>query len=104
MLTMLDKYMPKIDGVKWTSPDGGLFLWLTVPEGLNTNEMFPEAINKEVAYVVGSAFDPEGVDHRSMRLNFSYPSMEQIEEGVKRLGKVIEEASKAGVQNTTVTP
>ena len=104
MLAMLEKYMPKLDGLSWTKPSGGLFLWLTVPEGLNTNEMFLDAISKEVAYVVGSAFDPEGLDAHSMRLNFSYPSMDQIEEGVKRLANVILEASKAGTVETTVTP
>jgi 2-aminoadipate transaminase len=89
MLARLEEYMPRIEGLKWTRPRGGLFLWLTLPHYMDTAEMFMEAIEKKVAYVVGSAFDPEGKEHNTMRLNFSFASKEQIDEGIKRLAEVI---------------
>ncbi len=92
MLDLLDKYMPKDKGVTWTKPDGGLFLWITLPDHIDTRELFKKAIEKKVAYVVGSAFYPNAEKVNSMRLNFSYPSFEDIEEGMKRLGEVINEA------------
>ncbi len=94
MLECLEKYMPKGKGVKWTKPDGGLFLWVTLPEHVDTGELFKKAIEHNVAFVIGSAFYPKGDKNNSFRVNFSYPSKEQIEEGVKRLGMVISEALK----------
>ncbi len=102
MIDMLEKYMKDIEGVKWTHPNGGLFLWVTVPDYIDTSEMFIDAVEKKVAYVVGSAFYPEEGGHNSMRLNFSYPSKEQIEEGIKRLSEVIKEYSNK--ENTVITP
>ncbi len=94
MIKLFHEHMPKLDGLKWTEPEGGLFLWFTLPEYMDTTEMFKEAAEeKKVAYVMGSAFDPEGKERNTMRINFSYASKEQIEEGVKRLSKLI--ASKA---------
>jgi 2-aminoadipate transaminase len=89
MLEKLKQYMPKIDGLHWTHPKGGLFLWVTLPGHMDAITMFADAVEKKVAYVVGSAFDPDGKDKQTFRINFSYPSMEQIEEGVKRLAQVI---------------
>ncbi len=89
MLEKLDEYMPDGKGLKWTKPDGGLFLWLTCPDYVNTEEMFYDAIKENVAYVVGSAFYGENPKYNSLRLNFSYPTLEEIDEGVKRLAKVI---------------
>lgn len=89
MLEKLDEYMPKMDGLKWTRPEGGLFLWITLPENMDACVMFKEAIDKNVAYVVGSAFDPQGKVRNTMRVNFSYASKEAIVEGVKRLAEVI---------------
>ncbi len=91
MLKMLDEYMPKDKGVSWTKPDGGLFLWVTMPEHVDCDEMFKVAIKENVAYVIGSAFYPKGDKKNSFRLNFSYPSKDDIVEGVKRLAKVINE-------------
>lgn len=87
MLKALKKHMPK--GVKWTKPEGGLFLWVRLPKNLSANELFPKAVEEKVAYVIGSAFHCDGKGQNSMRLNFSYPSEEQIEEGVKRLAAMI---------------
>jgi len=96
MLDAMDEYMP--EKVKWTRPEGGMFLWVTLPEDCDTVEMFKKAIEKKVAYVVGTAFYADGGGRRSMRMNFSYPTDEQIVGGVKRLAEVIrEEMREKGV-------
>ena len=89
MLEQLKKYMPP--GVTWTRPRGGLFLWVTMPESIDASEMLMAAIEKQVAYVAGSAFYPDGGGHNCFRMNFSYSSKAEIEEGVKRLAGVISE-------------
>jgi len=89
MLDMMDSEFPS--KVKWTRPDGGMFLWVTLPEGANAEEMFKRAIENKVAYVIGSAFFPNRDHKNTMRLNFTYSTEEQIQEGIKRLGKVIKE-------------
>lgn len=91
MLEQLDINLSGLPGVHWTRPEGGLFLWLTLPKGNNTTELFEKAIEKNVAYVPGSAFYPEGDDHTGMRLNFSYSDDEKTVEGVKRLSALIRE-------------
>lgn len=103
MLSMLSKYMPKLAGLKWTQPQGGLFLWVTLPEDMDAAEMFHAAIEKQVAYVVGTAFYPDGGGRNCFRMNFSYSSKQEIEEGVKRLGQVIG-AWKGGSESAIVTP
>lgn len=87
MLKALEDYMP--EGVTWTKPQGGLFLFVTCPEKINTTEMFKKAIDKKVAYVSGSSFYCDGTGHNTMRLNFSYCSKEMNVEGIKRLAEVI---------------
>ena len=89
MLKAMEDYFP--EGVKWTKPEGGLFLWVTLPEYIDTKEMFEDAIKNNIAYVVGTAFAGE---KNTMRLNFSYPSDEDIVEGIKRLTKVIKSRIK----------
>ncbi len=86
MLDSLEEHMPA--GVKWTHPDGGLFLWLTLPEHVDTVDMFEDAIAQKVAYVPGVSFYPKGGGHNTMRMNFSYATPELINEGVARLGMV----------------
>ncbi|MCX6711153.1 MAG: aminotransferase class I/II-fold pyridoxal phosphate-dependent enzyme, partial [Candidatus Woesearchaeota archaeon] len=91
MLDCLDVYMPKHPEVEWTKPEGGLFLWLSMPKQVDTNEMFNRAIEQEkVGFVPGYAFYHDGSVKNKMRLNFSYSSPEQIEEGIKRLGRIAE--------------
>ena len=87
MLDMLEDNMP--EGVTWTKPEGGMFLWTWVPESINTKEMFPTALEKKVAYVVGEAFYPDRSVKNAMRLNFTYSSDEEIKDGVKRLADTI---------------
>ncbi len=95
MLRALQRYMPVEEGVSWTKPQGGLFLWLRLPAGMNADELFHEALKQNVAYVIGSAFHCDGSGQNTMRLNFSYPSEEQIDEGIKRLANVVKSRLKA---------
>lgn len=95
MLDALEKHMPKREGIQWTHPDGGLFVWLTLPEGIDTEEMFPRALEKKVAYVVGKAFYVDGGGKNTMRLSFSVNTEEEIEEGIKRLSLVVRETLAA---------
>jgi 2-aminoadipate transaminase len=88
MLEAFRQYMPK--EVTWTEPEGGLFLFLTVPDHIDTGKLFLDAIKEKVAFVVGSAFYCNGEGKNTMRINFSYSSKERNIEGVKRLAKVIE--------------
>jgi 2-aminoadipate transaminase len=90
MLKALDLHIPKHPDIHWTRPEGGLFLWMRLPDYINTTEMFKKAIDENVAYVIGSAFYADGGGTNAMRLNFSFPSEYQIFEGVKRLAKVIQ--------------
>ena len=92
MLAALKKYMPA--GVKWTEPDGGLFLWVECPKHIDTEKMFETALKNKVAYVVGSAFYHDGSVKNNMRLNFSYATHEEIDEGIKRLAAAINDYGK----------
>ncbi|MDO8805389.1 MAG: PLP-dependent aminotransferase family protein [Elusimicrobiota bacterium] len=87
MVAALEKYMP--EGVTWTRPEGGLFLWVRLPEGMSADEMFADALKENVAYVIGSAFHCDGSGKNTMRLNFSYPTPEDIDEGIKRLATAV---------------
>ena len=86
MMDAMGKYFP--DGYVCYKPKGGMFAWVTLPKGIDTETMFLDAIKEKVAYVHGKAFHVNGGGERSMRLNFSYPSDEQIEIGMERLGNV----------------
>lgn len=90
MVEMLEKYMPKRFDLTWTKPEGGLFLWISLPSYIDTDKMVPKALEQKVAYVIGSAFYFDEPEHNAMRLNFSYANHEQIEVGIQRLAKVIE--------------
>ena len=89
MLGAFEKYMP--EGVTWTRPEGGLFLFLTLPEGYDAEELFQIAIEKNVAFVLGTVFFVNGGGKNTMRINFSYMSEEMNIEGVKRLADAIKE-------------
>jgi len=89
MLESLEENMP--EGVIWTRPHGGLFLWVELPEGCNTVEMFEAAKKNKVAYVPGVSFYPNGGGENTMRLNFSYCKPEKINEGISRLGAMLKE-------------
>jgi 2-aminoadipate transaminase len=87
ILASLQRHMPP--GVRWTKPQGGLFIWAEVPEHLNTADILKEAVGELVAFVPGSAFYDDGSGQNTMRLNFSNASPEKIDEGMARLGGVI---------------
>ena len=89
MLAAMDGYFPP--GVEWTHPEGGLFLWGVLPEGLNSTEVFKVAVERKVAFVPGAAFYPCGGGENTMRLNFSNATPEKIREGIARLGQVLRE-------------
>ncbi len=92
MLEALEEYMP--EGVEWTKPDGGMFIWVTLPEGIDTKLMLEKAIAKGVAYVPGEAFFAHRDVKNAMRLNFTYVPEEKIREGVRRLAETIKEELK----------
>ncbi len=90
MLSALEKHMPP--GVEWTRPQGGLFLWATLPPGLDAADVLRDAVQAKVAFVPGKAFFPGAGGERSMRLNFSYCAPATLEEGVRRLAEVVDRA------------
>lgn len=92
MLEALDKYFPV--EVTWTKPQGGFFVFATLPEYIDTGEMFKEAIEENVAYVPGGPFFADGKGQNTMRLSFCFPNVEDIDEGIKRLGKIIKKRIK----------
>ena len=89
MLQAFRDYMP--DGVKWTEPEGGLFLFLTLPESMDAENLFHKAIENNVAFVLGSVFHCDGSGKNTMRINFSFMPKDKTTEGVKRLAKAIKE-------------
>jgi 2-aminoadipate transaminase len=87
MVSMIQKYFPS--NVKYTKPEGGMFLWVTLPEGMSSMELFEVAIDENVAFVPGEAFYVDNPELNTLRLNFSNSDENKIEEGIKRLGNVI---------------
>jgi 2-aminoadipate transaminase len=87
MMDSMEKYLPS--EAKWTHPEGGLFLWVTLPPEMDTKDLLLKAVDKKVAFVPGKTFSTDGNIKNTMRLNFSNASDENIVEGIKRLGEVI---------------
>jgi 2-aminoadipate transaminase len=87
MLRALETHLPP--GCTWNVPDGGFYVWLTVPEGVDTKAMLPRAISARVAYASGTGFYADGLGSRQLRLSYCYPSPERITEGVRRLAGVL---------------
>jgi len=90
MLSLLKEHMP--EGVSWTHPEGGLFLFLTMPEGFDAVKFYDTALDAGVAYVAGEFFHPDGSGKNTMRLNFSFMSPERIAEGIKLLAELLSNA------------
>ena len=87
MVSALEEYMPQCT---WNVPDGGFYVWVGLPDGLDAKDMLPRAVTNLVAYVSGTAFyagGRQGRDH--MRLSFCYPEPVEIREGVRRLSEVV---------------
>ncbi|HPI97977.1 MAG TPA: PLP-dependent aminotransferase family protein [Synergistales bacterium] len=88
MLTSMDEFLP--EGVGFNRPEGGLFTWAVMPEGVSSRDVLTKAIENHVAFVPGDAFYPNGGHENTMRLNFSNTSPERITRGIQILGKVME--------------
>ena len=93
LLSLLEEYMP--EGVSWTHPEGGLFLFLTLPEGFDTIAFYDKALDAGVAYVAGSFFHVDrSMARNTMRMNFSFMTHQKITEGVKLLAGLIKSELK----------
>ncbi len=95
MLAAMDRFFPP--EVDWTHPEGGLFLWGTLPSYLSSAEVLKAAVERKVAFVPGEPFHPNGGGHNTMRINFSNATPDKISEGIRRLGEVIQERIGAPV-------
>jgi 2-aminoadipate transaminase len=87
MLESIDETFP--DGATWTDPAGGFYVWVTLPDWVDTRAMLAAAVERKVAYVPGTAFYPDGRGANQMRLAFCYPTEDRIREGVARLGSLL---------------
>src|SRR5256885_6964824 len=92
LLSSLTELMPA--GTRWTRPDGGFYVWLTLPDGLNSKEMLPRAITARVAYVPGTGFYADGTGGSHLRLSYCFPTPERIREGGSRLAKVLDQETR----------
>ncbi|GAB3794910.1 PLP-dependent aminotransferase family protein [Humibacter antri] len=86
MISALEEHLPELG---WTNPNGGFYVWLTLPESLDSKAMLPRAVTELVAYTPGTAFYADGDGARNIRLSFCYPTPEAIRVGVRRLANVI---------------
>jgi DNA-binding transcriptional MocR family regulator len=93
MLAALEEHMP--EGTSWTSPDGGFFVWVTLPDGVDTYPLLRKAIDAGVVFIPGAAFTPSDEPSNKLRLAFSAVPPEAITEGVRRLAPVLREAIAA---------
>ena len=87
LLNLLEKHMP--EGVRWTRPEGGLFLFLTMPDGFDAVKFYDKALDAGVAYVAGEFFHPDCSGKNTMRLNFSFMTPEKISAGIELLAKLL---------------
>jgi 2-aminoadipate transaminase len=88
MLAALEKNIAGT-GVQWNKPDGGMFLWIKLPHGMNAVDLLPKAVERNVAFVPGAAFYSDAAQHNTLRLSFVTASAEQIDEGVAALAQVV---------------
>ncbi len=89
-LDALGEFIDPDWGVRWTRPAGGLFLWMTLPASISATDLLHRALQENVAFVVGTAFHCDGSGQNTLRLNFSYPSPEQLRAAAQRLARAIE--------------
>jgi len=89
MLAALEKHMP--GEVSWSVPTGGMFIWLTLPERIDTREIFMTVVEHNVAYIIGQPFHCDHSGTNTLRLNYSFPSVEKIDTGIERLAAAIKE-------------
>jgi 2-aminoadipate transaminase len=96
MLEALEKYFPK--NARWTQPQGGMFVFVTLPEAMDASQLLPAALARGIAFVPGEQFHLAGAGRNTMRLNFSNPSPKRIEQAIERLAELI------NAQMTQATP
>lgn len=89
MIEAIKEHFPS--NISYTYPEGGLFTWVVLPENINTREIMPKALEKNVAFVPGGSFFPNGGNENAFRLNYSTMSEDKIKEGIERLGKLLKE-------------
>jgi len=87
---MVDALHAQLPQARWTHPDGGFYVWLTLPDGVNAKAMLPRAVTERVAYVPGTAFFADGTGHQHVRLSYCYPDPDRIREGVRRFAGVVQ--------------
>ena len=95
MLAAMEHHLADIPGIRWNHPEGGLYIWLTLPDDVPPQRVAACANRLGVAYVPGQVSTIDGSSARSMRLNFTFPSPDRIEEGIRLLGQAIREAGAA---------
>ncbi len=96
MLAALDRHMP--EGVTWTRPEGGMFIWLTLPEGLDSRALVRQSIDEEgIVFVPGTSFFADGSGQRHIRLNYTCSDDATIEDGIRRLAALISRQASLGV-------
>ena len=86
MISALSEHLPELS---WTDPNGGFYVWVTLPPHLDSKAMLPRAVTELVAYTPGTAFYADGSGAQNIRLSFCYPTPENIRVGVRRLANVI---------------
>lgn len=95
MLAALERHMP--EGVRWTRPEGGMFIWVELPAGTNASELLARSVEMaKVAFVPGGAFHPDGSGRHTLRLSFSCADDDKIKAGISRLGSLIAEIVTSG--------
>jgi hypothetical protein len=95
-------------GVRWTRPEGGLFLWVMLPEGLSSRDLLMKTLDRDIAFVVGTSFHCDRSGQNTMRLNFSFPTLEQLDTAIERMalsiGEMIAERKPAEVKPAEISP
>ena len=86
MIDALREYLPQLS---WTNPNGGFYVWVTMPDVLDSKQMLPRAVKELVAYTPGTAFFADGRGRHAMRLSFCYPTPDAIRVGIRRLATVV---------------
>ncbi len=89
MLSALERYMP--DGVSWTKPKGGFYIWVTLPKEVDAMRMLDSALENKVTYVIGSGTFADGSGKNTFRISFCHETEDIIDEGIKRLGNTVKQ-------------
>ena len=92
MLNALKEHMP--DAVTWTIPKGGFYIWITMPENVDSSDVFEKSIALRAAFVIGSAFDPEGKRNNCFRLAFSHTPEDKIAQGIEIVASAVKSCLK----------